>query len=360
MRKLLISILVVFMLSIGTSVMAQDECGGLGEDDCAILGASNEAMTALDAARFASTFDLTLSGEGQSIMLGLTVDGAFSGITGIDVTALDTADTTALFPALGDLISAFDAELFIGLNIPAELAGEIPAEFSGLDLWLVDGVGYLDFSQIIPLLGPDGAALTSLGIPNGPAGLDFVDTLTNLGMFLGDSMGDLGGDLGMDMGDDSMVPELDFAQYATITRGDDVDGNAVFVYDIDFAALAADEEFLGLLETSLEAQGGVTGQDLGDTEQALALLTTVADGSTFTLTQQIDLETNYTELVLVNFTLSPEALQQLDPNAPALDVVFNFVITISEFDSATVAAPDGAPVVGFMELFGLLSSGGGF
>jgi len=358
MRKLLIGILVIFMLSLGTSVMAQDECGGLGEDDCAILSASNEAMGALDAARFTSSFDLTMSAEGETIVLGVTLDGAFSGVTNIDPAALETTSSTELFTALGDLISAFDAELTFGLNVPAELGAEIPADF-GIDLWLVDGVGYIDFSQITPLLGEDAAALTAMGIPNGPAGLDFVDTLTNLSMFMGEDM-DLGGDLGMDMGGDMMETEFDFAEYATIVRAEDADGNAVFVYDIDFAALAADPEFRALIIASLEAQGGVTGQDLGDTEELLDLVAAIGAGSTFTLTQEVDLETNYTEVVLINFALSGEALQELDPSAPPLDINFDATINISEFDSATVAAPEGAPVAGFMDLFGLLSAGGGF
>ena len=355
MRKLLIGILVIFMLSFGTSVMAQDECGGLGEEDCALLATSNEAMGALDAARFASSFDLTLSAEGETIVLGATVDGAFSGVTSIDPAALDTTSTTELFTGLSNLISAFDAELSFGLDVPAEISAEIPADFA-IDLWLVDGVGYVDFGQIAPLLGDDAAALTAMGIPNGPAGLDFVDTITNLSMFLGDDM-DLGGELGMDMGGDMMETDFDFAQYATIIRAEDVDGNAVFVYDIDFAALAADPQFRDIIIASLEAQGGVTGQDLGDTEEVLDLVAAIGAGSTFTLTQEIDLETSYTEVILVNFALTGEALQELDPSAPPLDINFDATITISEFDSATVAAPEGAPVAGFMELFSLLSAG---
>lgn len=341
MRKILLSLLLIVMLSLGGASLAQEfDCGGLSDADCAILQRSAEVMEGLTSAAF--NFDMLISIDNE--VLGLSGNGTFNldNMTEIDPLALNSTDPTVALNALGEALSGLNASLNLSINAP-------DAPPITLNLLLINNVGYLNFESLAFLLGgPE--TLTMMGLPTGWAGLDLADVLSSLGLFLDPSMmGDMGMDMDMDT-DMEVSPELEaaVAGFSRITRLPDVGGEAVFRTDIDFAGLLEVEEFRALVDQQLAAQGQAQ-----DAEMIYALLREMD----ISVTQTVDLNTFFNTSIVLSLALDVANVMPGEQGS----VVANIIVNLSGFNStAPAVAPAGAPVATFMDLFMLLGATGGF
>ncbi len=260
MRKFVLVLLVLMMSMLANGVMAQDSavfCGNLSAEDCAILEASSAAMATLSSASFDFSLNVAIAGtdgtESQSIAFTVTGDGAYSGDPAMmnSVSTIDPNDTAAVMAAAGEALAALNAELNLSLILPAELATEMAPGFPNqidLQLSLVDGVGYINFDTLAPLL--QGAMPMEL---SGWGGLDLIDTLTQMGPMLGGmTMPTPDETESMEMSEEDMQALM---ESMTMERVADMDGQAVFVMNFDIAALMTNPIVRDSMMTSLQTQG---------------------------------------------------------------------------------------------------------
>lgn len=354
MRKLMLLVLMAAMLLMGNAVMAQDSttfCGGLSDADCALLTESTTAMEGLTSASFTFSLDITADGA-QAGTLNISGDGAFSYDAGVmaSLADVDPNDLMAALDALKTGIGAFQGDL--ALNISGTGSAAVPAPI-GLELLLVDGIGYLNFATVAPLLG-GAETLTMMGLPTEWAGLDLVDTIEQVVALAGPQLEEMQGQMG-DAAAMALSPDqvMALGQYFTFTREADADGAAVFSGTADLAGLLNDPTLMGLIEQQMEAQG----QEIPD--GAIEQLMGVADAFTINLTQSIDLETRYLRGLNFVFNVDGAALDALGAGSGTPNVVIAANINFADFNAApAIAAPAGAPVATFMQLIGLFGAMG--
>ncbi|GIK28587.1 MAG: hypothetical protein IT298_01325 [Chloroflexi bacterium] len=346
MRKyLMILVMIVAMLAIGGTALAQNPvCGNLTGADCEILTQSMAAQEGLTSA----TFDFTLNITSGADTIPLTGNGSYAidpaAIAAIDMDALAgaAADPTAVLGALGSVLGAFDGEL--NINAMGML---------DLNLLLIDGVGYLNFAPLAPLLGgPE--ALAAMGLPADWAGLELVGALEMLAPMM-DSM---------EMPGAGDVPAVDPAQNeamlnalmsaAVITRGADENGKAVFSTTLDLNAIFNNEQFMSMM---MEQAGELSESELAEAQQMMA---TFGDAITVSVTQKIDLATFYQTDVEFNLAIDGAALAAATGESmDSISVVGAF--SFADFNAApALSAPAGAPVATIMDLMGMMGAMGGF
>jgi hypothetical protein len=338
-------LMVLALVAFGGSAMAQDPvCGSLTGADCDVLTQAAAAQAELSSATFTFTLDIAVGEQA----IPLTGDGSYSfdpavkaELEAIDPATLQT-DPTAALNVLGTALKGFDGSLNINaMGLPLELI-------------LVDGVGYLNFEALAPMLGGAQA-----GVPAGWAGLDLNGAVEMMAPML----------QGMDMSE--MQTQVDPAQQdalmaavsnnVTVVRGEDVDGQAVFVSTFDFGGLLQDEAFLGLVMAQ-----AAPGQEL--TEEQLAqmneMLSAMGNGINISFTQTIDLTTYYTTGVSFDFdldgaTLAAAAASVGEETGPVDDISIVLDLDFADFNAApALSAPAGAQVSTIQELMGAM--GGGF
>lgn len=395
-RKLLLPLLVIALLLVGvSSVFAQDmgmgnmePCLGLGEEDCALYYEYQHAGLPQSTA-----FDATIAGnveaEGDRFEFSVGLSGAY---------VIDEAAATAAADAFAEVgvldvsprdfieladgtVSAFDAELFIDINgIPgvSDLTGGEP--FPTIELWLVDGVAYVDLTPLSSLMGDP----TFVGV----YGLDVFDIVTTLleDVTLGDLLPDDMGMGGMDgMGGmgmmgaqegmmesfnqgfqqgmtNAMMPEEDIMTFATLERLEDeqADGMtlAVFQTNVDIAAAFEVPMIREQVITSIEAQGG----DLGDMDvnELIDAIAAATAGSIVTVTERYDTESGYlvSADAEMNFTVDPAPFAELDPDGFTGDeqpLTMNLTVSFARNNINGIDAielPEGAQIVPPAALFG--------
>lgn len=350
MRKMMVGLTLLAMLLVSGLSFAQEStvlCGGLSEADCAILQQSADAMAGVTSATF--TFDFVLDAGDQGA-LNLAADGSFEAdmaALGLDATALsglNSADPTAVFGLLKTAIQGVKATLNLNVSGSGEMAASVPGEIE-LDLILVDGIGYLNFKKLATLAGAQGdQLLAGFGITEW-AGLDLVGAID----MMAGSMGD------MDMGDmsaaqpDSAALEAAMANYVTITRGADVDGEAVFTTTIDLAGLIGDPAFADIMA----AQG--TEMSEAEAEQAMEML----KGIVITATSNVDLTTFFQTSTSFEFVISGDVLAAAGGDAPS-SLSITGGVSFDNFNAApAVTAPEG-PVATIMDLMQMAQGMGGF
>lgn len=344
MRKMMVAMLVVAMLLVSGVSMAQTEvaCGGLSEADCAILTQSAEAMAGVTSATFVMDFVIDAGDQGA---LNIAADGAYNTaeLAAFDAEALaslNSADPTVALTVLKDVIAAFDGTLNLTISGSPEMG--LPGDVS-VSLILVDGIGYMNFAQLAALAGPQGdQMLTGFGITEW-AGLELIGAIDMMGGMAGD-MGDMGA--GTDVEASTAAAEAAL-NYITVTRGADVDGEAVFTTTVDLAGLINDPAFADVMAS----QGGEMSE--ADMTEALAML----EGVVITATSTIDLETLFQTSVSFEFAISGEVLAAAGGDAPS-NLSMTGSIQYDNFNNApAITAPEG-PVATIMDLMGLM--GGGF
>lgn len=359
MRKLMISLLLVLLLSITGATFAQDVifCGELAPEDCDILQASADAMAEVSSASFDFSFDIDATdlGEGTpDLDITLGGDGAYN-LDGALLDSLMGAEGEGAFTAVMGLLRGFQGDLALDLTLPEELGMEIglPITDLSLELLLVDGVGYLNFATLAPILGDPEA----LGLPAGWGGIDIAGLIEML-VESDPTMMDVfsegfsqGFDSGMAMGNMTNIEGM------SISRAADEGGNAVFVSSVDFATLIQDPTFADLVRAQMAAQG----QDMSAEEfdQVIELLGMMGEDFVIEVTSKINLETNFQTAVGVNVQLDLASVMAMAGETAAAPMVsMTGTFNLSDHNAApAITAPADADIAPPEMLLGMA---GGF
>ncbi len=337
MKSRLLALCMIFVLiaAMVPGVMAQDTtlCGNLSSDYCTALTSAITSTGAAGSGAF--TMDVSVEVQSEDPTTALTVsvaaDGKFNGFAGAsmdDVMALQ-ADPAAAVTKLIEGLKGFSGELNISATLPASAAPMMGDEPLVLNLLLVDGVGYLDFSKLPATVG----AMTGGKTPTGWAGLDLIDVLTNLGPSLKPNTSATTSTTTAEM---AKVQAL-VVNHLEYTRDGDT-----FTGTVDLVGLFNDPEFQTMtnMKELTEAQTAAI-ESLGDaTFQVVFTL----DGDNLS---ELQLTIDLPESTMTAFAAaSTSSGSSKPPTAANLSVDLKFSGLGEE---QTVTAPEGAPVTKFME-----------
>ncbi len=313
MRKLALIITALALLCLSGAALAQDTpmqtfCGDLSAVDCQILTQAQTAMPSLDSATFDFNVNMLLSNLPDMPKSGaITIDGSgsYSGVAGLRDSAMSMSSMSMMSADYGALLQnvldSFDGSLTLTVTIPQELMNEADPSAPNsltLDLRLIDGVGYINFDALQPLLNDP--SLTGWG------GLDLAnflrdavaqnpDLLDMSGMM---EMSGMNGMNPMDYAHEFQDPAF-MGQFVTIQRTDDGTGDtATFVSTVDLAALMSTQEFQDMMTQQMQAQDSTSGMD---TKQMMSLMQQMYQGMSITVTQVIGTSDYYTHSISGTF-----------------------------------------------------------
>ncbi len=324
MRKFSL-LLLILVMALGTTAFAQEGrrgdgphrgrgpvqfCGSLSEDDCDLYQDFQTALQLPDSTDFELNTDITALVDGAEFEANINATGSyFYDIDVVEAYLESVEDVPLIDASVGDFvdflesgIDAFDAELFVTVELPPQAGMMLGEREFELSLWLVDSEGYVDLTPASEIAGDPSFA--------GVFGVDLFD-LINIGLeeiTLGDVFEALE-DADMDEFSDpefqrqfqqqfenqfqqQLDPEA-IAEFATLTRLEDeeIDGMTVAVFQtvVDVAAVFENEEILSLMEDSLppEARGEI---DMDDVANALS---DSVNGTTFTITEKYDVDSQF-------------------------------------------------------------------
>lgn len=339
-RLFALCMLFVLIAALVPGVMAQDNpvCGNLSADDCTDLttaitntGAAGSGAFTLDLSA-----DLQSDDPSQAGKVDVSADGKFNGFAGAsveDVTAMQ-ADPVAAVAKITEGLKSFSGELNITANLPTSAASMTGGQPLVLNMILVDGVGYLDFSKLPATVG----AMTGGKTPTGWAGLDLIDVLTNIGPSLKPSTSTST----TSTTDMAKVQALIVSHLEYTRDGDTFTGN------VDLVGLFNDPEFQTLtnMKEITDAQNAAI-ESLGD---ATFQIVFTLDGDKLSELQfTIDLP----ESTMTAFAAASTSSSSSKPPKAAnisIDLKFSGL-----GEAQTVTAPEGAPVTKFMELMTAIS-----
>lgn len=366
MKHMTILSVIVLMFSMIGFAQAQDypvACGDLAEADCSILEQNQQAMLAAGSYAFDMTADFSLSNIPDmpgDVSFGITGSGAFAGenlaslMLPQDQMMAMMSDPEAYSDFMSSLLGAVDFELSLVLSLPealvAESDGEVPSSIP-LDIVLVDGTGYINFTTLREAVGEAGASF-----PEGWYGIDVVG-LMEQAMAMSGGMGMTPME-GMDTDMMSQFADPEFInQFLQIERLEDTtaaDGTAVAVFHtvIDYQALFSDPAFMDLMAQSMAAQGGSMSDD--DMEEMMTMLPQMFQGMTADVTQTVGLEDFYSRSTQITFSfdmtsvmaVAAEMGDEVDMEGPAPVIGFSASVDLSDFNSvAEITVPEDATVI---------------
>jgi len=377
--KSLTRTLAILMLLIGgvVGISAQDDteyCGDLSEADCALLSNSEPELPA--STGFEGSVAVEVTGT-EEFTFGVEMVGAYATDPTSRTDALSTLEETTLLELnagdwldyLDGIIGGADAELFIDI-IPPE--GSVPPMFATIpvELWLVDGVGYVDLSPL-EMFAPEFDGIYGMSVVEASRYAlgevtvgDVIDGLESLG----DSTG---GDFDMDFSDGSasfnnqvqLTPEEGEAfldEFVTITRleDDEIDSEPVAVFEFDI-------DIIGLIESDVFAEGfeqnAPPGADMTAEEFASALTAAFVEEPSFTLKTYVGLESNYSygfdyvfDIVVDPAEFAAAIGEEMESETVGVRVTTSFIRgDINEIDG--ISLPDGAVEVTVEELIEALA-----
>lgn len=396
MPSKLFGLLVVLALLLGTfgTTFAQDDmpepfCGDLAAEDCDLLKASQAAMMDVTSYMASATYDAMLAGipglPVEEVNVNVAVDGAFA--IGEAATAASKMfagqDQQAVTEMLAedpqplvDLISDTDMDMVLSAEMTPELAEAFSAQAGiavpdalSVGLKLVDGVLYVDLTEIAPLApgtpeGWIGIALGEMLQMAADQGV-FAETVAQLDASSVDpSIATSMALQSVLMGDNAM-----FEEFMSIERvEDDADGNAVFESSIDISGLVASPAFADLIKQLVAS--GALGADTpteADIDQSLQMLgmfgpMLFADlniGSIVAISPEDLFVYEYVSGIswdlagLLQMAAASGLLPEgFDPNAP---VAVDFQTTVSNYDfnqPAMIEAPADAMMIPLEAMMG--------
>jgi len=333
--------LFVLIMALVPGVMAQDStiCGDLAADDCTALttaiantGSAGSGTFTLD-----TTVDVQAADPAQALNVSVKADGKFNGATGMSMDDMMSisSDPAATATKFIEVLKGFSGELNITATLPPSAASMTGGEPLVLNMLLVDGVGYLDFSKLPATVG----AMTGGKTPTGWAGLDLIDVLTNLAPSLKSSASGSSSTSAADM---AKVQAL-IASHLEYTRDGDT-----FTGTVDLVGLLKDPEFQTLtnMKPASDAQTAAIESLADATFQVVFTL----DGDKLSgLQLMIDIP----ESTMTTFAATSSSSSSSKPPTSAsvsVDLQFSGL-----GEALTVTAPEGAPVTKFMELMTAIS-----
>ena len=387
----MISILFLIFALLVTPTFAQIDgfCGDLSAEDCDLY-TSFETTTLPTSVALTADFALDAVAEGEAISFAFTANGAY---------IYDVASVTDYVDSLRDLpitdlsvgtvynwlaagIKAFNGELLI--NITASPEAGLPLEEIPVNLWIVDGVGYVDlapYAMFDPtfdgVYGVDLFEVADFGLSQVTIG-DLIDGLEDAGLNEAVMEGLDGGfdvegegnpfDMMMNNMSAQTISAEDAAAFVTIRReaNETIDGVevAVFISELDLASVFEVEAVRDQLIAQFEMQGtlpeGVSAEDFAD-----ALSASFSDDSSFLITEMYGIEDGYlysTTLVL-DLSIDPVPLaavmgQEADASGASgapVTVQMNFDIKRSDFNAVeSIEVPADATVIPLEALIGAM------
>lgn len=343
MRKGLLLVLLLLTVVSGAALAqtttGEVYCGDLSADDCAILEQSQTAMQNLTAASFDLFVDVQIEAEGEQMPISLVGSGAYSGL---DRNADLSLDGMAALTAL----RGFNAELMLTATLPQSLVEESESPNTlTLELRLVDGVGYLNFDPLQPLINDP--QFTGWG------GLDLAGLI---GALLEDNP-EIFNELGSMAAGSGVNPEMftnmdtqAVEQYLTITRTDEGSGaNATFETTVDFAGLLADPAFQDTLRQQMDASG--QGMTEADQQEAFDQVSSAFQDATLLIRQEVDTASGRTASLSVEFDVAVTDAEDPSENGSA---AVTAMIDYDYENVPTLTAPENASVLPYQQLLGMV------
>jgi hypothetical protein len=362
-------IIVVALMLVSNAAFAQDAppvfCGDLSEADCAILTQSQAAMMSLTSAAFDFQADLTLTNVPDMpgpMAFALVGNGAYSVDSGLVAMATDMTamqDPAAMMGAVVDILRGFDFDLSLTLTLPSELveaAGSEVPESITLQLRLANGLGYINFDTLAPLMGEDAASMGMAGW----MGLDIASLIEALI----EQNPELFAEMDMTGFDPSMYSQFSnlelVGQYVSIARTDDGSGGtATFESTVDFGQMLTSPEFQALMQQQMEMQGQTLSEE--EMQQAMAMSAAMLSNSVFTASSTIDVATGYVTSTSVNGSFDFGAMLAEMPEEAAAEmelptITFNMLLNSSQFNAVPeITEPEGATVFPYEQLLMMMS-----
>ncbi len=362
MKTIFKTLLLIGMVLLVTSGLAQAQntkapfCGDLSADDCAIITTSEETMKALDSRSFNLDLSLNISGvpkmsEPMTFKLNgsgsLAVDHkAVPDTSKIDPTTL-SKDPKAIFDLVAKALPAISGDWQFTLEIPDAVIkqaknADVPKTVT-LHMKLVDGVGYVDVSELAKTLPQLKGAQGWMGV-NLP---DLVNQILKQPGF-GAAMNMNGGmNMGMSAEMSSAFSDpANLAQFVTIERLADgeVDSHkvAVFKTTLDYAAMFSMPEMQDMIQQQMQANGNK--MTAKQTEAVMLMLRGLAQGMEFSVTQNIGLDDHYLYQSSINMKFDMSSMKE-QIGGP-LVITMSATFSQSDFNSVpAITAPEGALVI---------------
>lgn len=340
MRKFSLFVLLTLLLALMTSgtVFAQTDtavfCGDLNADDCALLEGAQTAMQDLSAASFTLFADIQVEEDGENSSISLVGSGAFSGVS------MNGGTNTDGVSGLEDSIAGlrdFNGELMLTITLPPEDTGsaDMPNSLT-LELRLVDGVGYINFDPLQPLINDP--SFTGWG------GLDLASLIGELldeNPALLEQLGAMGGV------DTNTVSDFDMEQieqYITVERTDDASTDvAAFEFTVDLAGLAEDPQFSDLINEQMDGQGS---EGMSETERQE--MRDLLENATLLVREEIDTVSGRIDTLSLEFDLDASTMEDGGM------VMVTIMIDYDYENVPTISAPDDASVLPYQQLLGML------
>lgn len=345
-RLLALCMLFVLLVALVPGAMAQDAvCGNLTGDDCTALTTAftNTAASSSGAFTLDTTIDVQSDDPSQALNLTINANGKFNGVNMAGMTDMSAmSDPTAAIASLTEGIKSFSGELNLTIGLPAEAAAMTGGEPLTLNLVMIDGVGYIDFSKLPASIAP---FLQQMGIPNSWAGLDLVDTLTNAGDMAASSIEDSGDALN---GTEDLAKLQGFAsKYLVYSRSGDT-----FTGTVDLAGLFSDPEFQATMSSD-----GAASEITAEQTAAIEALKDAKVEVAYTLNG------DKIGSITANISVPGSTLAALDAaseeSTGSAPTAINITLSMNYTglgEAQTVAAPAGAPVAKFADLMTLAST----
>ena len=351
-RLLALCMMFVLIAALVPGVMAQDNaiCGNLSADDCTALTTAftNTGAAGSGAFTMNATIDVQSDDQSQAAKIDIAADGKFNGYTAMsmaDMTAMGADPAAALTKATAGL-KGFSGELNLKMGLPAAAAAMTGGEPLVLNLILIDGNLYIDLSKFPASIAP---MLQQMKLPNGWAGIDLIDTATNMGGMLSGATSSTTTSSTPDMAKMQAMA----AKYMMVTRDGDT-----FTGTVDLAGLFSDADFQAMMASGEKATPM--------TDKDKAAMESLKDAKV-----EVVYVLNGDKLGEVKFTLALPGSTLAAMNAagssssdskPPTAVNVTFDLKYSGLGEAqTIAAPAGAPVFKFadlMTMFGGMMGGG--
>ncbi|MBA3871373.1 MAG: hypothetical protein H0X30_19700 [Anaerolineae bacterium] len=363
-RLLALCMMFVLIAALVPGVMAQDTsklvCGNLSADDCTALTTAftNTGSAGSGAFTLAATFDVQSDDASQAGKVDITADGKFSGVPPMmsmtDMTAM-SADPSAALTKFTDTLKGFSGELNLTIGLPTAAAAMTGGEPLTLNLILVNGIGYVDLSKLPASIAP---LLEQMKLPKGWAGLDLIDTATNLGGMMTANTPEATSAAPATAAEDLPKVEALAAKYLTYTHDGDT-----YTGTLDAAGLANDADFQALAKSAdtkpMTPEQQAAMDSLKDAKFQFAF--TVTDSKLTEL--KITVNVPGSTLTAINAaSASSDSSSDAATTVPPKEVNVTIDLKYSGLGEAqTIAAPDGAPVAKYADLMTLVGGmmGGG-
>ncbi len=346
-RLLALCMMFVLIAAMVPGVMAQDTtiCGNLSADDCTALTTAfiNTGAAGSGAFTLASTIDIQSDDPSQAAKVDIKADGKFSGVKPMsvtDVTAM-SADPAAAIKAATEGLKGFSGELNLTIGLPASAASMTGGEPLTLNLMMVDGVGYIDFSKLPATITP---MLQAYKIPTGWAGLDLVDTLTNAGGML-TGMAPTTPSSSTTAADMAKVQAF-AAKYLVYTRDGDT-----FTGNVDLKGLFSDPDFQAAVSSADSSKEITAAQQaaIESLDKATAQIVFSLAGDKLS---EVKLTLDLPGDVMTAFAAASTSSSDSKPPT-AMNITLDLKYT-GLGEAQTIAAPAGAPVAKFADLMALM------